>query len=75
MLNRTVVTSRRHCLSRTFGDVTPASLVEALRAAPADPTSPAGFSVVGVEVWSAVARAGDIGGGFDAHLRNNGDDF
>mmetsp|Transcript_33275 Transcript_33275/g.54978 ORF Transcript_33275/g.54978 Transcript_33275/m.54978 type:complete len:539 (+) Transcript_33275:78-1694(+) len=48
----TVVTSRRHCLSNTFGDVTPDSLVEILNHAPADPTSTSSYSVVGVEVWS-----------------------
>jgi hypothetical protein len=50
-LSDTIVSSRRHCLSKTFGDVTPASLVQALNAAPNAPDSPDGYSVIGVEVW------------------------
>ena len=46
-----IVSSRRHCLSKTFGYVTPDSLVPILNAAPTDPTSTSGYSVIGVEVW------------------------
>jgi len=50
--SNTVVTSRRHCLSTTFGDVTPDQLVETLNSSPTNPTSTDGYSVIGVEVWS-----------------------
>lgn len=50
-LTQTIVSSRRHCLSKTFGDVTPDTLVEILNRAPTDRRSTTAYSVVGVEVW------------------------
>lgn len=52
----TIVTSRRHCLSKTFGDVTPTSLIGILNDAPREPLSPSGYSVIGVEVWGYGVR-------------------
>jgi len=50
----TIVTSRRHTLSKTFGDVDVDSLVEKLNDegdSPKTPNSADGYSVIGVEVW------------------------
>ena len=61
LLNKTVITSRRHCLSKTFGDVTPDTLVAILNAAPTDGTSEDAYTVVGVEVWGyGVADIADL---------------
>ena len=51
VLRDTLVTSRRHCLA-TWGDVTPATLPAILNAATTNASSGAGYSVIGVEVWS-----------------------
>ena len=48
----TILSSRRHCLSKTFGDVTPAELVALLNTkAPNTPAVVEGYSMIGVEVW------------------------
>lgn len=49
----TIVTSRRHVLSKTFGDVTPDSLVQLLDSPTVsrDPTSVDGYSLITAEVW------------------------
>ena len=60
-------TSRRHTLSKTFGDVDPQSLVPLLNGAPQRPDSPDGYSVVGVEVWGyGVSDIARVAGNLDA---------
>ena len=52
-LPETIVTSRRHILSKTFGDVTHEELVQLLNDPnlPRDTSSMDSYSLIGVEVW------------------------
>eukprot|EP00928_Gymnodinium_smaydae_P079838 TRINITY_DN63673_c0_g1_i1.p2 TRINITY_DN63673_c0_g1~~TRINITY_DN63673_c0_g1_i1.p2 ORF type:complete len:305 (+),score=31.30 TRINITY_DN63673_c0_g1_i1:814-1728(+) len=50
-ISNTILSSRRHVLSKTFGDVTPDSLRNVLNTAPLAPNSIDGYSIIGAEVW------------------------
>ena len=67
----TVISSRRHALSKTFGDLRPADLQELLNSdsLPRDRTVADSYSVVGVEVWGyGVGDVADLIQGLNASL-------